>query len=439
MGISTRPRALYQRIADKVRAEIMDGTLPPGERLPTEAEISAYWHTSRSTAVKGLGVLINEGLIVSDRPRGYFVRERHLAAYRPQAECRRLPLTPEMDALLRHMTAEEGEVSQAVGIAIVEPPPEVRERLQLPEGALAVVRRQTHFIDGIPLRTEDTYYPLDLVHGNEIMFPVELTRGANVVLTELGYEQVRVLDEIHVRMPTPDEADRLQLSPGTPIAAHICTGYTATGQPVRTMISCLPGDRHIITYERITSRPGTELSIRTAAANDLGTVRSLWEEAAAWLNKSEATQGQDALCEDEIRKAIRRGACYLVEDGDGASLGTMTADQRPDADLWTASEVAESAFYVHGLAMPGRVSGTGLGDAMLDWAGRRAQAHHARWLRVDTWPEGEGLLTYYFHGRGFEHVRTVRGQRKCSSGLLFQRPANHVPATGPVRISREEQ
>ncbi|MFD8937912.1 GntR family transcriptional regulator, partial [Streptomyces sp. NPDC059578] len=40
MAVSGRARALYQRIADKLRAQITDGTLAPGDRLPTEAEIA---------------------------------------------------------------------------------------------------------------------------------------------------------------------------------------------------------------------------------------------------------------------------------------------------------------------------------------------------------------------------------------------------------------
>jgi pyrimidine deaminase RibD-like protein len=34
----------------------------------------------------------------------------------------------------------------------------------------------------------------------------------------------------------------------TPVAEHIKTGYTATGKPVRVMISIVPGDTPILQY-----------------------------------------------------------------------------------------------------------------------------------------------------------------------------------------------
>jgi DNA-binding GntR family transcriptional regulator len=59
-------------------------------------------------------------------------------------------------------------------------------------------------------------------------------------------------------MPRPSEATRLQLGPGTPVAVHYATGYTADGQPVRVVENVLPGDRHVIVYERRKGEPPAE-------------------------------------------------------------------------------------------------------------------------------------------------------------------------------------
>jgi hypothetical protein len=48
---------------------------------------------------------------------------------------------------------------------------------------------------------------------------------------------------------------RLDLIPGTPVACHICTGLVADGEPVRVVINVLPGDRHVIVYERDRPEP----------------------------------------------------------------------------------------------------------------------------------------------------------------------------------------
>ena len=49
-------------------------------------------------------------------------------------------------------------------------------------------------------------------------------------------------------MPRSDEAARLGIAAGTPVAEHIRTGYTAEDKPVRVMISIVPGDTLILQY-----------------------------------------------------------------------------------------------------------------------------------------------------------------------------------------------
>lgn len=428
MSISRKPRALYLRIADALRAEISDGTLAPGARLPTETDLATRWDTTRSTAIKGLSVLINEGLVVSDRPRGHFVRDRKPMAYRPQAEFQRRPLSPAMDAFMAQLSDEGRTASQQIEVAIVQPSRDIRERLQLQDGQLAAVRRRLRYVDGEPYNTNDSYFPLDLVQGTEITDPKDIARGANVVLGELGYEQVRALDEVHVRMPSPDEVDRLHLGPGTPVAVHVVTGFTSADKPVRVVVNVLPGDRHIITWERSKPRLAGPLSIRPATDTELDTVVALWGEAAAWLNKQGIDQWQYPPREERIAANIAAGECYLVEDGD-VPVATITVDTFADPDFWSEAEAAEPALYVHRMAVRRDVSGCELGSAMLDWASEQAEARGLTWLRLDAWRDNGGLHEYY-GSRGFEHMRTVEAEGR-RSGVLFQRPAGHIRRLGP--------
>jgi DNA-binding GntR family transcriptional regulator len=243
---------IYQRIANDLRARIADGSLPPGSKLPTEAELQEEYGTSaRSTVRQGLSLLINEGLIVSQRPKGYFVRDIRPLVYRPQGEFRRKP--PEVD-IYGHLLAAEGDErrpSQDIEISIVEATSTIRTRLQLGEGELVAARRRTRRLDGDPYNLNDSYVRLELVEGSEWMTPSDVARGTNQVLAELGSELVRALDEIYVRMPTPEEVRRLQLGPGTPVAEHLVTAFDADDSPVQVTRNVVPGDRHVIIYERV--------------------------------------------------------------------------------------------------------------------------------------------------------------------------------------------
>ncbi|MEU7377187.1 GNAT family N-acetyltransferase [Streptomyces albidoflavus] len=428
MAVTGRARALYQRIADDLRAQITDGSLQPGDRLPTEAEIAARWETTRSTAVQGLKLLVNEGLIVSERPRGYFVRSRQPMVYRPQAEFHKRPLSPEMDQFITQMAEEGREASQHIEVQVEAPPRKIRERLQLGDDELVVVRKRVRYIDGVPYNSNDSYFPLALVQGSAIMHPADIARGANAVMSELGHEQVRALDEFHIRMPTPEEADRLQLGPGTPVAVHLCTGYTREGNPVRAVSNVLPGDRHVITYERSREQLGTHPTIRPAMQDDLETVVRLWEHAAAWLREEGVDQWQYPPRVERIEANIAAGECWII-DVDNAPVATITVDQHADPDFWTEQEAQEAALYVHRMVVRRDVAGLDLGSAMLDWASRIAADQGKQWLRLDAWRDNEGLQSYY-RTRGFDHVRTVEAEGR-RSGALFQRPAGQVRGRGP--------
>jgi DNA-binding GntR family transcriptional regulator len=248
----------HRQIADELRGQINRGELAPGAQLPSEADLGHEYGASRTTVRAALATLTNEGLISSEAGRGSFVRQRRHLVYRPQEEFRPQPASPEMDAFMAARVAEGRTPSQTIDVAIVTPPAHVAERLKLAPSDLAAVRRRIRSLDGEPYYINDSYYPLDLVSGSEIMTPTDIARGASVVLRELGYHQVRALDEVYVRMPTPDEVHRLSLGPGTPVAVHIVTGFTDNGQPVRVVVNILPGDRHAIVWER--ERPAADVA-----------------------------------------------------------------------------------------------------------------------------------------------------------------------------------
>jgi GntR family transcriptional regulator len=244
---------MFRRIADDLRARIESGELAPGRQLPTQLELVEQYGVARMTVRQALNELVNEGLVISRRPQGFFVRDRKRMAYRPQSEFHRAP-SAVMDRFMAAITEEGRAPSQTIEVALTTPPVEVQQRLNIDEKTTVVVRRRTRSIDGEPFNINDSYYPLDVAGDSEILSPFDIPRGANEVLTELGHDQVRAIDEIYIRMPRPDEVNRLDLAPGTPVALHICTGYTADDRSVRCVLNVLPGDRHVITYERL--RPG---------------------------------------------------------------------------------------------------------------------------------------------------------------------------------------
>lgn len=65
----------YVDICEDLRSRILDAGIRPGERLPSENELSAKYGVSRQTVRKALEILQNEGYIYAEHGRGTFCSE----------------------------------------------------------------------------------------------------------------------------------------------------------------------------------------------------------------------------------------------------------------------------------------------------------------------------------------------------------------------------
>ena len=70
------PRPPYQQVAAALRAAILTRKVAPGDRLPSQAELSKRYGVARMTIQQALRILKDEGLIASRQGSGMFVRER---------------------------------------------------------------------------------------------------------------------------------------------------------------------------------------------------------------------------------------------------------------------------------------------------------------------------------------------------------------------------
>ena len=64
---------LFVQVAERLSAEIADGGLAEGERVPSSNELAAYYRINPATAAKGISMLTDEGLLEKRRGIGMFV------------------------------------------------------------------------------------------------------------------------------------------------------------------------------------------------------------------------------------------------------------------------------------------------------------------------------------------------------------------------------
>jgi len=67
--------ALWRQIARAIEQDVTDGVLPPGARLPTEAEMSAHFGVNRHTVRRALEELSRAGMVQVEQGRGSFIAE----------------------------------------------------------------------------------------------------------------------------------------------------------------------------------------------------------------------------------------------------------------------------------------------------------------------------------------------------------------------------
>ncbi|HEY6494074.1 MAG TPA: GntR family transcriptional regulator [Trebonia sp.] len=79
---------LFAQVAERLAAEIADGGLAEGDRVPSTNELAAYYRINPATAAKGINLLADDGLLEKRRGIGMFVavgaRQRLLGQRREQ-------------------------------------------------------------------------------------------------------------------------------------------------------------------------------------------------------------------------------------------------------------------------------------------------------------------------------------------------------------------
>jgi GntR family transcriptional regulator len=240
---SADPRAVYQRIAHDLRAQILSGDLPPGSALPSETELVRRYGSSRGPVRQAISLLRSEGLIDSHQGRGVFVRER--------STTRRLPIEGVADRTNRALDSDEdvGGRLEVLRYTPTAAPAEVAHRLALPEGARVLARRFRFFVEDRPALLSDSYLPYDLVKGTPVEDPENepWPGGMLAQLRSLGIDVREITEDVATRTPRPDEVQELGLRPGTPVF-EVTRTIHAADRPVATSRLVIAGDRYVLSY-----------------------------------------------------------------------------------------------------------------------------------------------------------------------------------------------
>jgi GntR family transcriptional regulator len=248
--VDTKPR--YEQVALRLRGRIASGELKPGDRLPSENQLSTELDVSRDVARKALQLLVNEGLVESlGRQQGYRVRDvQPLTYHATKSELASRRQNAAADIWMTDVMEAGRRPAIALSVYSAKPSPEVAQLLGITTDDTVAIRRRLRLVDDQPYAISVAHFaPWAVKKVPELMSPLDLQPGPASLLTKAGHDPVRIVDRIRLRMPTPEERDILRLPPGVPVAEHIRTPYDEQSNAVRVTVTVLPGDRWTLEYE----------------------------------------------------------------------------------------------------------------------------------------------------------------------------------------------
>ena len=131
---------LYRQVAEKILHQLAEGSLKPGQYLPSEWDLAHQWQISQGTVRKGLSELVAQGVLGRQQGVGTYVTHKN-------AEWGDYPLV-DSSALLHTATAPMWPRAEVLSVASVPADDETAVQLQLraqaPVWKLAVLWRHGH-------------------------------------------------------------------------------------------------------------------------------------------------------------------------------------------------------------------------------------------------------------------------------------------------------
>jgi len=222
---------MYFRILQAILEQMQEGTLKPGQQLPTETELAQQYQVSRITAKRALDELVRLGRVFRQQGRGTFVaqpRIRDISGFGSFSE----------DIKARGLVPS----SQTLQFKEIKPESEVRERLRLAEGEQVYLLKRLRLANDEPVAVETAYLPCHFCPG---LLSENLNNNSLYAILREKYKIVPTWAdaEIEATAAAKEEAFLLKLKVGKPVLAASRVTFAANYEVIETVYSVYRGER----------------------------------------------------------------------------------------------------------------------------------------------------------------------------------------------------
>jgi DNA-binding GntR family transcriptional regulator len=223
----------YARVVLELRRRIENGDYPPGTMLPSESQLVREFAVGRTTVVRALQMLQQDGWISREHGRGSFVKGRPASSA--------LPSRPGLAVLDQPETAAGVSL---VEVGLVRAPAAVAALLGGDVGRV-VARRLVTVRDGVTSELVTCWFPQELVYGTDLEKDAALPVGLRAHLrTVKGLRIDHISERMTARLPAGDESRLLQIKKSEPVLS-VLAGLHDASDAVRFVAEVvMPGSLH---------------------------------------------------------------------------------------------------------------------------------------------------------------------------------------------------
>lgn len=243
-GFEGRPA--YLQIADDLRSQILDGSLRADDQLPIAADLMADYGVSRIVVRNAVNVLINEGLVRTQRGSGTYVRAHKPVKKRVVGDL--YATRPTSSPFAASAQAAEKAADWEYQTRRTTATKAVAERLRIQPGDDVMRTQYRYFAGDEPTMLATSFEPLAITRGTDIEQP-EASKVTGVVprFDSIGVYVTHATEDVFARSPRPYESQRLEVPTGVAVMAVERT-YYAGDLPVETADLIVPADRYALSY-----------------------------------------------------------------------------------------------------------------------------------------------------------------------------------------------
>lgn len=228
--------ALWSAIAATLAAELSADHYRPGDRLPTEAALSARFGVNRHTVRHALAALAERGLVHSRRGAGVFVAQR--------------PTDYPLGRRVRfhqNVLAAGQTPSRRISRAETRPcDPEEARALRLRAGEAVHVVEGVSLADGQPIAAFRSIFPGALLP--DLLRHLEAAQSITEALSAAGVtDYTRAETRLTAQLADPVLAVALAVRAGAPVLRTVAVNVDPGGVPVEYGLTWFAGERVTLT------------------------------------------------------------------------------------------------------------------------------------------------------------------------------------------------